>query len=156
MSAKALGLLAVCLISSAAPERVCRHASRGSTAPVSLARAERAREDLARELSRAWNLEGRLSAGLPWDSGLPACARRDVRRVTTQVPASLVGKTLGFGPEGRVPTADIRVATRVKTLASADSDALADPAFAARFGVRCWPARVRVVSEVELELFENP
>lgn len=156
MKGKAVVLLAVCLLSSSPAERVCRHARRGAAAPVSLARAERAREDLARELSRAWNLEGKLSAGLPWDSGLPACARRDVRRVATRVPVSLVGKTLGFGPEGRGPAADIRVATRVKTLASADSDALADPAFAARLGVRCWPVRVRVLSEVELELLENP
>lgn len=156
MNAKALVLVAVCLLSSAPAERVCRHGRQGSAVPVSLDRAERAREDLARALSRAWNLEGRLSAGLPWDSGLPACARREVRRVSARTPASLVGKTLGFGPESRMPAADIKVATRVTALASADSDALADPAFAARFGVRCWPARVRVVSEVELELLENP
>ncbi len=156
MNVKALALLAVCLLSSPRPERVCRHGRQGNAVPVSLARAERAREDLARELSRAWNLEGRLSAGSPWDSGLPACARREVRRVSARMPASLVGKTLGFGPEGRMPAAEIRVATRVRTLASADGDALADPAFAARFGVRCWPVRVRVVSEVELELLENP
>jgi hypothetical protein len=55
-----------------------------------------------------------------------------------------------------MPPADLRVATSARNLLELEADALADPALAARLGVRCVPTRVRATSEVELELAENP
>jgi len=55
-----------------------------------------------------------------------------------------------------MPAADVRVATSSRRLIDAQVDALADPRLIERLGVRCAPTLIRAISEVELELVENP
>ena len=156
MNPKALLLCAVCLAFASRGEEACVHPARGETRPVSLAAVGRAQEEIREKLALLVERAGKLSPREPYESGLPACRRREVRVVRTEVPAPLVGKTIGFGPSGRIPAADIRVATSARSLLEADADALADPALSARLGVRCFPTLVRARSEAGLELVENP
>lgn len=156
MSGRTGAMVLACLLASPPEERVCRHPARGPSRPISLARVADARRELERTLREAWRLDGRLSRGTPWDSGLPACRGRSSRRVAVRLPGALVGRTIGFGPAGRIPAADYRVATKARRLDEVDAHALADPALAARLGVRCWPSRATVISERELELQEDP
>jgi hypothetical protein len=68
----------------------------------------------------------------------------------------MVGKTIAFAPADRMPDADVRVATSVRKLIDVQADALADRTLVERLDVRCAPTIVRGLSEVELELVENP
>jgi hypothetical protein len=156
VSGKALLLAAACLCTAALPERVCRHPSRGASRPVSLERAARARADLAESIRSAWKAPRAAARPGDWDSGLPACPLRAVRRVAASFPGALAGTTIGFGPAGSGPAADLRVATHLEAADWTRVDALADPALVARLGVRCWPTLARIVSEAELELVEDP
>jgi hypothetical protein len=156
MSGKAAVLFALCLLSAAPAEEVHAHAARGRTAPVSLDRVARAQQDVAVRLARAADLAAAFPADRPYESGLPACGARRTRRVRTKVPEALVGRSLSFAPEGRFAAADVRVATSAPSLRGLNADALADPALAERLEVRCRPTLVRLISEVELELLENP
>jgi hypothetical protein len=148
-------VLAACAFWGAS-EDVCRHASSGSTCHVSTDGVAGAQEALRAEL--AWTIEraSRVSLDAPYDSGLPACRARGRRAVRVELPRALVGKTIAFAAQDRMPRADLRVASSARTIAAADADALADPAFAARLGVRCVPTLVTVRSESELELVEGP
>lgn len=156
MNLKALVLCSLCVLSAPRGEEACVHPSRGETRPVSLDAVRRAQEEIRGKLALLVERAGKLSPREPYESGLPACRRREVRAVRTEVPAPLVGKTIGFGPSGRIPAADLRVATSARNLLEVDADALADPALSARLGVRCFPTLVRARSEAELELVENP
>jgi hypothetical protein len=144
VNGKALALAAACLLSAAPPERVCRHPARGACRPVSLERASRARAELADSIRSSWHAQARLATPSSWDSGLPGCPARAVRRVRAELPAALAGRTIGFGPAGAEPAADLKAATRLRGGDWTRVEALADRALA------------RVISEAELELVENP
>jgi hypothetical protein len=156
MSGKAAVLFAICLFFAAPRDEIHVHAARGRTVPVSLDRVARAREDVAARLARAVDAAAAFPADRPYESGLPACGARRTRRVRTAVPEPLVGRSLSFAPEGSFAAADVRIATSAPSLRGLDADALADPALAGRLDVRCRPTLVRLISEVELELVENP
>jgi hypothetical protein len=149
-------LAAAAAVAAARGESVCRHGTTGATRPVSLAAVARAQEEVTRKLSEAFGDVGNLDPAAPFDSGLPACAGRRERRAAVRMPPELVGRTFAFAPEGRFPAADVRVATSCRRLMDAEADALADPELAGRLGVRCTPTWVRVRSEEELELVEDP
>ncbi len=153
---KAAILVGLCVLCAVPEESVCRHASSGRTVPVALERARRAQQAVARGFAVAVDAAARPRADAGFESGLPACAARRTRRVRVEIPAALVGRTIAFAPEGRFPPAEVRVATSSRSLWSLDADALADPALAARLDVRCRPTLVRTLSEVELELVEDP
>jgi hypothetical protein len=153
---KAAVLIGLCALGVVPEESVCRHAGAGRTSAVSLDRVRQAQEAVARRFAAATDAAARPQAEAGFESGLPACAMRRTRRVTRDVPAALVGRTIAFAPEGRFPPADVRVATSSRSLWSLDADALADAALAARLEVRCHPTLVRLRSEVELELVEIP
>ena len=155
MNPKALLLVGVCLL-LANEDTVCVHPSRGAARVLSLENVRRAHEEAAKKLSFAAEKAARLSPDAPFDSGLPSCARSTSRRLAIAVPRELVGKSIAFAPAGRLPRADVRVATSARRISDLDADALAHPALSDRLGVRCWPTLVRVRSEVELELVENP
>lgn len=149
-------LIAVCLVLAARQETVCVHPTRGDSKAVSLEAVARAQDEVKRRLAVSWEKSMKLSAESPFDSGLPACRTRQTRRVRTTLPAEVVGKTFAFAPSERLPEADVRVATSARRILDARADALADPALVERLGVRCSPTLVRALSEVELELVENP
>jgi hypothetical protein len=137
-------------------EAVCVHRTRGAARRVSLPEVRRARETLAARLIGSFGEAARLSMDRPFDSGLPSCPRRAARRKLGVVPRELVGKTVAFGPAGRLPAADFRIVTSARRLADLEADALADPVLAERLGVRCAPTLVRFLSEADLELVEDP
>jgi hypothetical protein len=137
-------------------DRVCTHADRGETRPVSLDAVGRAQDEIKRQLALSWDKSLKISLDAPFDSGLPACGLRQTRRIRTTVPADLVGKTIAFGPADRLPSADVRVATSARKIVDVQADALSDRTLTERLGVRCTPTIVRALSEVELELVENP
>lgn len=149
-------LAGLAAVAAARGESVCRHGAAGETRPVSLAAVEKAQEDITRRFSEAFGAVGALDPAGPFDSGLPACTGRRTRRVRARLPAELVGRTFAFAPEGRFPEADVRVAASCRRLLEVEADALADPELAGRLGVRCVPTLVRVQSEEELELVEDP
>lgn len=149
-------LVAVCLVLAARQETVCVHPTRGDSKAVSLEAVARAQEEVQRRLGASWEQSTKLSVDSPFDSSLPACRTRQSRRVRTSLPAEVVGKTFAFAPAERMPEADVRVATFARRILDARADALADPALVERLGVRCSPTLVRAISEVELELVENP
>jgi hypothetical protein len=149
-------LLALGLAAMLWEEPVCTHSDRGETRPVSLDAVQRAQDDVKRRLALSWDKSMRISLDAPYDSGLPACGRRQTRRVRTALPAEMVGKTIAFGPADRLPAADVRVATSARRILDVQADALSDRALTERLEVRCTPTIVRGISEVELELVENP
>ncbi|HEX7899336.1 MAG TPA: hypothetical protein VF950_16340 [Planctomycetota bacterium] len=156
MSWKAAALFALCLLCAAPAEVAHLHPSRGRVVPVSLERVRKARKDVAARFAEAADRAAAFRADRPFESGLPACAARRTRRVRTEVPPALVGRSISFAPEGRFAAADVRVATSARSLGALEADALADRALAERLDVRCRPTLVRMISEVELELVEMP
>lgn len=157
MSGKAAVLIALCVL--CVDDAPHAHPSRGASVPVSLERVRRAREDVASRFARVAAEAATLRADRPFESGLPGCGARRTRRVRMSLPAELAGRSLSFAPEGRFAAADVRVATSARSLKELDADALADRALVERLDVRCQPTRVRILSEVELELveaFERP
>ena len=151
-----LALLAAAGIGAGGGEAVCRHATRGGTRRVDLAGVRRAQASIREAFALSAKKAEKVSLDGPYESGLPACRARAIRRAAVATPPDLAGKTLAFAPEGRFPAADLRVATSARRVREVDADALADPALAARLGVRCSPTLVRILSEVELELVEGP
>lgn len=137
-------------------EEVCNHPARGDSKPVSLEAVARAQEDVKKRLALSWDKSLKISADAPFESGLPGCGGRQTRRVRTALPDAFVGKSVGFGPNDRIPSADVRVATSARRILDVHADALADRMLIERLGVRCTPTLVRALSEVELELVENP
>jgi len=87
----------------------------------------------------------------PYESGLPSCRRREVRRVPKKLPMEWMGKVILFGPpqEGWV------FVTRARRLRDAIGHGLATPEVAEKFGVRCASTRI-VVRDEFLELTEEP
>ena len=156
MSMKAAVLIALCLLCSAPADVAHVHPSRGRTAPVSMERVRRARKDVETRFAAAIDRAGASRADRSFEAELPACVARRTRRVKTEAPAALVGRSISFAPEGRFAAADLRVATSARSLAALEADALADRALSERLDVRCRPTLVRVLSEVELELVEDP
>jgi hypothetical protein len=137
-------------------EDVCSHPGRGDSRPVSLDAVSRAQEEVKKRLALSWDKSLKISADGPFESGLPGCGLRQTRRIRTSLPDGFVGKSVGFGPSDRIPSADMRVATSARRILDVQADALADRMLAERLGVRCTPTLVRALSEVELELVENP
>lgn len=156
MSMKAAALIALCLVCAAPVDEVHVHPSRGGTVPVSMERVRKARKDVETRFAAAADRAAGFRADRPFDAALPACGARRTRRVKTDAPAALVGRSISFAPEGAFAAADLRVATSARSLAALEADALADPALSERLDVRCRPTLVRVISEVELELVESP
>ena len=156
MSLKSWLLVAICLACASQDAPVCLHPTRGDNKAVSLDAVAKAQEEVKRHLAMTWEKSTKLSADMPFDSGLPACGMRQTRRVRTTVPPDLVGKTIAFAPADRLPKADVRVATSARRILDVHADALADRTLVERIGVRCAPTLVRAISEVEFELVENP
>lgn len=155
MNLKSFLVIGACLL-VANQETVCIHPHRGEVRGVALENVRRAHEEARKKLTFAAEKAARLSPDASFDSGLPSCPRTGSRRLAVSVPRELVGKSIAFGPAGRLPKADVRVATSARRISEIDADALAHPALSERLGVRCTPTLVRVRSEVELELVENP
>ena len=156
MPTKAWILLGVCLACAWQGESVCEHPVRGSCRRVSLEDVEKAQEGVKRQLTATWEKSARLSGESSFDSGLPACLHRQTRRIHTTLPPQLVGKTIAFARADRLPRADVRVATSARRISDIEADALADRRLTERLGVQCTPTLVRAISEVELELVEDP
>lgn len=136
-----------------AQEPVCDHGSRGPSAPVNLREVERIHAEMAAALDS-------MSAARPepfgwpaFESGLPACrAVRTRRHRVDLLPAGMT--PLLFAPAGAdVPPGALHVVTRARSIR--DLPIPADPALAARLGVRCAPTLVRPVSSTEVELAEG-
>jgi len=138
------------------PGGECRHAARGETRRISLARVRAAQEGVKAGLRKALGPVERLGRAGTFDSGLPACGLRRSVEVRTTLPRELVGKTIAVAPAERMPRADVRVASSARSLEGLEADALADGPLLERLGVRCAPALVRIRSEELLEIVENP
>lgn len=136
-------------------EHVCRHPSKGATRRIDLGQVRRAQASIREAFAFSAAKAERVSLDGPFESGLPACATAGRRRAAVVTPPEMAGRTLAFAPEGKFPQADLRVATSARRVRDVEADALADPALAARLGVRCVPTVVRILSEVELELVEG-
>ncbi len=149
-------LISICLAAFPAGESTCAHPNSGDTRAVSLDQVAQAQEELRHRLAISWTKSLRLTKDTPFNSGLPACKGSHTRRVKTRLPRELVGRTIAFGPSERMPAADIRVATSAGRLLDLRGDALADPRLIERLSVRCSPTLVRALSEVDLELVEDP
>lgn len=156
MTSRLWFLIPTVLAAIPAEEPVCHHPPAGETRAISLEQVGRAQKDLEDRLAFSWNKSLRLTKDAAFDSGLPSCKGTGTRRLHTQIPKELVGRTIAFGPSERMPAADIRVATSARRLLDLNADALADPRLIERLGIRCSPTIVRALSEVELELVENP
>jgi len=156
MSGKAAVLAAVCLLCAGTSDVVHVHPERGASVPVSLERVARAQEGIAARFARALDAAAAFRADRPYDSGLPACPARRIRRVRMSLPPELVGRSISFAPEGGFAPAALRVATSARSPLSLGADALAERALTERLDVRCRPTLARVLSEVELELVEGP
>ena len=156
MIARILLVAGALLIGVESREEVCRHGCVGGSHSVSLSRARRAQQRMKDRISFSVRRRDRISLDAPFNSGLSACPRRDVRTVRLRVPTQLVGKSIAFAYAERMPVADIRVATSARHRNEGKFDALADPALIQRLAVRCFPTLVIVRSKDELELIENP
>ena len=156
ISPKTWLLVALCVACASQEETICTHAGRGDSRPVSLDAAAKAQDEIKGHLALTWDKSAKLSTDMPFDSGLPACGARQTRHVRTTVPQDLVGKSIAFAPADRPLRADVQVATSARRIIDIHADAMADRPLAERLGVRCTPTLVRAISEVELELVENP
>jgi hypothetical protein len=96
-------------------------------------------------------IDAKLALDAPYESGLPACTQRRIRRVKREAPPEMVGKTIVFGP----PQEGMVFVTRAKRLRDALGHGLATAEAAARFDVRCAPSRV-TVRRGEMEILEYP
>ena len=137
-------------------EEVCDHGRNGRSVRVSLAAVERAQEGIRKRLELSVRPFRPVGADRSFESGLPACPRSLARRVSLDVPPALVGKTISFGAQGRIPEADLKVATSARSLRGGGFDALADPVLVHRLGVRCFPSVVIARSPHELDIRERP
>lgn len=130
----------------------CEHGTRGSAAPLALDRSEKSYVDFAARVSK-WSgtLDPKLALDQPWDSGLPACTTRQVRRVKRAVPPEMVGKTIHFAEEGD----GIVFVTKARRHRDLAGKLMATPEAAKRFDIRCVPTTVKARNN-ELELVEHP
>lgn len=130
----------------------CEHGARGAARPVDLARVEREYAGFAR-ISAKWagRLDPKLALDEPFDSGLPACRAREVRRVRREVPAGMVGRTILFGP----PQDGLVFVTRAGRRRDLLGRLVASPEAVRRFDVRCAPTRI-TVEKGGLLLEESP
>lgn len=149
-------LVVLCAAFAGEEDSVCDHSVHGNCRRVSLDEVERGQAEVKRRLTATWEKAVKLSADSPFDSGLPSCVQRRTRRFRTPLPPQWVGKTAVFARSDRMPRADIRVATFARRIGDLDADALADRRLIERLGVSCAPTLVRGISEVEIELVENP
>lgn len=148
-------LLLVALAVLADDETVCLHPSVGAVRRISVEEVRKAHGAVLEKLRFSWEASARLTIDRSFDSGLPACVRRERRTVAGRYARDLAGRTIAFARADRMPKADLRVATAARRLADLEVDAVDDPALRAALGIRCAPTVVRVVSEVELELLEG-
>lgn len=149
-------LALLCVACSGTEDSICDHGTRGASRGLALGDIDRAQAMVKKQLSLTWEKALTMTPESSFDSGLPACVGRKTRAVARAMPSAWIGKTIGFAPADRPLPADVRVVTSARRISEVDAEALADPALIERLGVRCWPTRVRVLSEVELELVENP
>ena len=131
---------------------VCDHGIRGASRPVDLTAVGRAHALAA----KAFILAVENAAAVPslkFDSGLPHCRGRSVRRLRVdRLPEGM--KTLHFAPAGTPPPEGaLPVATSVRSVSEAFLTAA--PELAARFGIRCAPTLVKPLSPEEVELVEG-
>jgi hypothetical protein len=129
------------------------HGARGATASVDLDQVARIHGEAARAF-RSFSFDRPVLNSLPaFDSGLPFCRSRSVRRVSVEpVPPEMT--PLYFASAGsETPEGALLVVTRARSIA--DVSIPADPELAKRFGVRCAPTFVRPVSPTEVELTEG-
>ena len=149
-------LLPLCMASTNSEDSPCVHPGSGESRAISLDQAAKAQETLRNRLAMSWEKSLKLTTDAAFDSGLPACKGRETRRLSSRLPSDLVGRSIAFGPAERIPQSDVRVATSARRISDLRADALADPKLIQRLGVRCAPTVVCVISEVEVELLENP
>jgi hypothetical protein len=149
-------LIALCLLCAPPGDPVCHHPDRGDSRPAALDRVAAAQKDLQQRMAAAWDQAPRLTAESSFDCGLPSCRTRQTRRVRTILPRDFVGRSVVFAPADRMPPADVRVVTSARRVSEIDAEAMADPRLIERLQVRCTPTLVHAISEVELELVENP
>jgi len=130
----------------------CDHGVKGEAVAVDLDAVARAYKDAVKRFEVLVEKAAVADPlALPFDSGLPACRSRETRSVkVAPLPRELVGKTVGFGTEG-----DVKVVTKSKSLREAAGGVLGSPELASRLGVRCVPAKVKVISETEVEVAEE-
>ena len=149
MKAAASALLFALLVQDPA----CDHGTRGATRPVDLKEIARLHEETVRAFNSFSFLRPDPLPASAFDSGLPSCRSRTVRRVRVEpFPSEL--SALYFGAAGSESPPDaIHVVTRARS--RADASIPADPELVARFGVRCAPTLVRPVSATEVELSEG-
>ena len=147
MKPHALSLLL--LLPQSAP---CDHGVKGESVAVDLDAVGRAHQEAAKRFNVLVEKASVADAlARPFDSGLPACRLRETRSVkVAPLPRELVGKIVGFGTEG-----DVKIVTKSKSLRDAGGGVLGSPELAARLGVRCVPAKVSVISEMEVEVVEE-
>ena len=141
------------LIAFLVQEPVCDHGVRGASTSVDLGQVARIHEEAARSF-RSFSFDHPVSTSLPpFDSGLPFCRSRTVRRTRVwTLPPEM--KPLYFASAGsEPPEGALLVVTRARSIA--DVSIPADPELAARFGVRCAPTLVRPVGANEVELTEG-
>ncbi|HKS17032.1 MAG TPA: hypothetical protein VJU16_06950 [Planctomycetota bacterium] len=134
-------------------EPVCDHGVRGASTAVDLNEVARIYEETKRAF-RSFSFDRPVPHALPgFDSGLPFCRSRTVRRARIEsLPPEM--KPLYFAPAGsETPEGALLVVTRARSIA--DVSIPADPELARRFGVRCSPTFVRPVSATEVELTEG-
>ena len=141
------------LLSLMAQEPVCDHGTRGPAAPVNLREVARLHDEMSRHVD---SLKVNPPSDLAWpafESGLPACRTRKVRRHSV-VPLPSGMKPLFFAPAGSaIPPDALWVATKARSIR--DVAIPADPHLAARLGVTCAPTLVRPISATEVELLEG-
>jgi hypothetical protein len=134
-------------------EPVCDHGTRGSFAAIHVKDVARVHREMSQPPGDL-GLERPSSVAWPaFDSGLPACRSRRIRRQRVEsLPPGM--KPLLFAPAGAdVPPDAVLVATRARSLREVSIPA--GPALAARLGILCQPTLARPVSSTEVELTEG-
>jgi hypothetical protein len=143
----------VILAALVAQDPMCDHGSRGPSRPIDLREVERIHDEMRRAFDSLGAVRGDDFKLPSFDSGLPSCRARSVRRVRVE-PLPPEMKPLYFAPAGHEAPGDaLLVATQARSVA--DAALLADKELAARFGVRCSPSFVRLLTPSEIEITEG-
>jgi hypothetical protein len=149
MRSAASAILAALLVQDPA----CDHGSRGASRPIDLREVARLHEEASRAFDSLSAVRAESFSFPPFDSGLPSCRARAVRRMRVE-PLPLEMKPLYFAPAGSEPPDDaFLVATKARSVA--ETSLVADKELAARFGVRCSPSFVRLLAATEIEITEG-
>ncbi len=100
---------------------------------------ERSYAELARTPAK-WSerIDPKVALEEPFESGLPACRARRVRRIDRAIPPAAVGQRLTFAPSGE----GIVFVTRARRRKDLWGKLVATPQAIAAFEVRCVPTTV--------------